>query len=801
MQKYILVFLCFFGITLADSNIKSIVKDGYFSYRLSERFNYHVNTVVEQYKEPEYSSNNNKSWYEKAKKEVKHYGKTAAANYGYDTKAIAKSMMEKIFRLYSRDLNSFVNHVISDEAIVGEIKKNYDDYMQKSSNVIYSELDHQFRQKFLDIYNANTLNILLKEDIKEKLLKTKEEILNNVKSNVTNGQLTMPAVATGMIISGAIMKQATQAMQKRAVQSVIERVLTKSVVKAGSKAVPFVGWALLGYEAFTVNNLYDDIGTDIKEEYRNNEEIIIDNISNTLSDIDNITMQYQMTVQDIAADFINRAKVPYAFTGDDNKLRSDILQSNNYIYLEILETFYKIPKEYYPYLVEKYLSLPDEKKHKFSQYIQSLNDVYIFENIKYIEAETNFNVLIDEFPLAVDFFDRFENRIDIYNFYTFSQKVLNKNVSMKQLLSLYQPYQILKESKYLQTRYVELNPKDRDGLLDAVKSKKIEFDRIAYFEENNNLKVESGEFVVMAELFDRFSADSDVDKFYDFVVKVLKSKYTKYGETLVLFTPYQILSDSEYLKTQYIELSDEDRKELLQYVKKSKKTFENIESYEENYKVKISSLSFIDVALLLSKFSGIDTIKDFYSFVKTVEQKVTPQALLSLYQPYQILKESKYLQTRYVELNPKDRDGLLDAVKSKKIEFDRIAYFEENNNLKVESGEFVAMAELFSRFSSNGDVDKFLSDYREDFLSIDLKQMQEYLLSNMLEKNLMILLDLYSKHKQLSFLLLMIIFTLFVYVVRRVKKTKKMTRKNEVLLLPYLKNNMMNEIKNQDKKC
>jgi len=710
-MKYIFLIIFISPILLSDNNIKEVVKSQYESQYVSGNFDIYVDRVVEQYKEPEESDND--TWYDMTWNEVKHYVETLAANYGYDTQDIADNMMENVFKLYAKDLNQFISDLIKDDLLISEIKANYNDYIAKSSNVVFSELDYGFQQKFLNLYNSDSLQMLLKEDIKEKIIQTKNNIIKNIRDNVMDGQWTMTGVAAMMIASNRIMEIVKKPVGDRVLSTLGKRFGSGILKKVGGRLVPYAGLALLGHELYTVNELYESIGNDIKEEFHNNEDIIINNIADTLADIDNISSKYQASISTITADYILKAKVPYSFLSEN--LKEAVLKSENYIFLEILERFYQVPEEFYSYIVAKYMSLPDDQKHQFAEYVANLDDKFALENVMVIENELKLKISLENYSDAVEFFDRFEDKEDIYKFFAFMPSVQKSTINLSKVKNFYYPYEVLKSDAYLLNRYAQLKPEDREKMLEAVEAGKTNFERIAHFEEKNSLTVPSDEFVAMAELLSQFDSNANMDKFYDFAVQVMNGTSVDVEAFSKRMHHYVVLSDNLYLQGKYIQFSSEERAKLITKVEAKKNMFEDIQAYETHYSVEIPEKDFIAVAETLSQFKNLEEIKHFHTFVEKVSPDVMTEALLSLHQPYEVLKSDAYLLNRYVQLKPADREKLIEAIESGKTNFERIAHFEEKNNVMVPLGEFMAMAQLLSQFNSNGELDSFIVRYNHDY--------------------------------------------------------------------------------------
>jgi cell division protein ZapA (FtsZ GTPase activity inhibitor) len=305
---------------------------------------------------------------------------------------------------------------------------------------VYTELDHLYKTKFLSLYNADSLNILLKEDIREKILETKDKIIQNIKNEVSGNQPTTLIVAGGMIVGNAIMGQVAKQIKKKTFQAVISRIIGKGAMKLGSKAIPIVGEVLVVYELATLNAIYDEIGNEIKAEFHNNEQLIINNISETLADIDNISSKYQVSVADITLDYIEKSKVPYTFLKDNNELNNKLIDSENYIFLEVLESFFSVPENYYQYVLKKYMDLPEKDKHEFAQMIAKMNDIFMLDNMIIVENELKLKIPVNIYLEAAEFFDMFEGKDDLVRFYSFIPEMSNTVVNVKYLKKMYYPY-------------------------------------------------------------------------------------------------------------------------------------------------------------------------------------------------------------------------------------------------------------------------------------------------------------------------------------------------------------------------
>jgi acyl carrier protein len=805
MKMRFLIIISFLNIFLfADDGIKDIVEQEYRNQNLSYYFDQYTNEVIEKYKIPR--TPYNAGLWGKTKYFFKQQFEALEANYGVNTKDVANNMMNDIFSLYGNDLSNFVNTIITDDILIKKIKQNYDEYITESSSLVYDRLDKGFRDKFLNLYNANSLDVLLTNDIKDKILVSKENIMSNVRHNVEGNQPTTLMVAGGMIIGGVIMESVSKQIQKKTIQAVIQRIIGKGTLKLGSKLIPLVGEVLAVYELGTLNEIYEVIGDEIKKEFHKNEMIIIDNISGTLSDIDNISVKYQISIENITEDYISKAKVPYTYLHDKASLKEKLLQSDNYVFLEIIENFYRVPAELYVYVIKKYFNLKVDQKHKFVQYIAKMDDIYAIENVMLVEKKLGLKIPFNEFDKAIEFYDSFEDLNDIIKFYTFLPKLDTYIVNISNLESYYYDYELLKNNKYLMERYVQLKESDRERLLSVAEEGKVRFDNIAYYEKKYENEVPSEQFVAMAELLNKFSDEDEIDKFYAFVTKAIYSDSYTYPQLNTLYAPYRILSESEYLQNKYSGLGETDRKKLLKLAKENISLFDNIQKFEISHQnIKISKIDFIKMALLLSKFKNTETIGKFYNFVKLVKQgTVIPNDMHMLNEPYQVLKDNEYLMEKYASLEKEDRIRLLDVGKEQKMDFGKIAYFESKYNIDIPSNEFVAMAKLFSKFLSTQKINISITKYKDNFGKIDLKNLKIYLQSNTATKYIMIMKEVIIKNIAFFYLLISVFLLATIYFMYRKKYVKNntvevrllshnsMVSKEKIDIIPY---------KDEDNKC
>lgn len=432
--RYIFIIILINSIINADSNIHKIIEDEYYSQNLNYKFDNHVDNVISDYKE-------NTS-----------YLKKLGANNGLYVESQAKDITNKVMKLYSKDIDDFVNSILTNTILFDKIKANYNEYINNGANIIYQELDNDFKNKFLVLYSADSLKIMLKNDINDKVSVSKNKILKKLEENVANGQVTLGQMAVGAIVVGTMAK------------AIAKRIAAKAAARLALKWVPFLGWGLLAYDLVSVNSLYNTIGKEIKTEFHQNETLILSKISNELADINNISSTYKQDIADITFDFIKKAKPIYLSTQNDLELRNKILISDNYTYLQFSETFYQIPIEYYNYLANKFLSLSLKEMEYFHTNISQLNDIYIFDNIKYFENKYKFNIKIDNFFKLTKLFNEFNTQNEIDAYFRFTQKLftINNLTNKKFLLSL-SAYDVIKnETSLFQNKYISILKTSKD---------------------------------------------------------------------------------------------------------------------------------------------------------------------------------------------------------------------------------------------------------------------------------------------------------------------------------------------------
>jgi len=490
-MKYLLITLLTFSILLFGANsINDIIVNEYKKENLSFRFDNHTDKIIQEYK--------NKTGY---------FKKLGASN-GIGATKQAEEMIDKIFKLYINDLDGFMNNILNEEKLYNEIKNNYNEYITDGSNIIENETNQDFRNKFLDIYNSNTLKIMLNEDIKQKISQAKQKILDKLKDNVSGNQLT----ALNMII-GAIVIQIVISISKRIAKK-IGFSIAKRMASRAFAVVPIIGWIAVGamtaYDLTNVNAIYDDIGKEIKTEFHQNETLILSKISNELADINNISSNYKQDITDITFDFIKKAKPIYLSTDNNLELRNKILNSDNYTYIKFSETFYQIPTEYYNYLANKFLALSLREMEYFHTNISQLNDIYIFDNIKYFENEYKVNIRIDNFFKLTKLFNEFNTQNEIDTYFMFTQKLftINNLTNKKFLLSL-SAYDIIKnETSLFQNKYIAILKTSKDiNKFNKFLSENIK--EIKEFDNNdisllNNISIEDKQELILNPIFYKY---------------------------------------------------------------------------------------------------------------------------------------------------------------------------------------------------------------------------------------------------------------------------------------------------------
>jgi len=444
-MKYLLITLLTLSISLfGENSISNIVDNEYKKENLSLKFNKHTDKIIQEYK--------NKTGY---------FKKLGASN-GIGATKQAEELTDKIFKLYINDLDGFISNILNEEKLFNEIKNNYNEYIIDGSNIIENETDEDFKNKFLNIYNSDTLNIMLNEDIKDKISQAKQKIIDKLKDNVSGNQLT----ALNMII-GAIVIQIVISISRKIAKK-IGFSIAKRMASRAFAVVPIIGWIVVGgmtaYDLANVNAIYDDIGEEIKKEFHQNETLILSKISNELTDINNISNIYKQDISDITYDFIKKAKSIYVSTKNNVELKNKILNSDNYTYLQFSETFYQVPIEYYNYLANKFLSLSLREMEYFDTNISQLNDIYIFDNIKYFEIKYKVSIKIDNFFTLTKLFNEFNTQNEIDNYFKFTQKLFTiNNLTNKQFLLSLSAYNVIRnETSTFQNKYIDILKTSKD---------------------------------------------------------------------------------------------------------------------------------------------------------------------------------------------------------------------------------------------------------------------------------------------------------------------------------------------------
>lgn len=490
-MKYLLITLLTFTISLfGENNINDIIVNEYKKENLSFRFDNYTDKIIQEYK--------NKTGY------LKKLG----ASYGIGATKQAEEMIDKIFKQYYNDLDGFMNDILNEQKLYNEIKNNYNEYITDGSNIIENETNQDFKNKFLDIYNSNTLKIMLNEDIKEKISQAEQKILDKLKDNVSGNQLT----AADMII-GAIVIHIVREISKIIAKKIGFRIANRMASRAFA-AVPLIGWiavsVMTAYDLANVNAIYDDIGKEIKTEFHQNETLILSKISNEFADLNNISSNYKQDIADITFDFIKKAKPIYLSTDNNLELRNKILNSDNYTYIKFSETFYQIPIEYYNYLANKFLSLSLREMEYFHTNISQLNDIYIFDNIKYFENKYKVNIGIDNFFKLTKLFNYFNTQNEIDTYFMFTQKLftINNLTNNKFLLSL-SAYDVIKnETSLFQNKYIAIL-KTSKNIKKFNKFLSEHIKEIKEFDNNdisllNNISIEDKQELILNPIFYKY---------------------------------------------------------------------------------------------------------------------------------------------------------------------------------------------------------------------------------------------------------------------------------------------------------
>ena len=358
---------------------------------------------------------------------------------------------------------------------------------------------------------------------------------------------------------------------------------------------------------------------------------------------------------------------------------------------------------------------------------------------------------------------------------------------MGSIIVLCDPFQTLKNSEYLKNKYVQFDDKTREDLLKTVKTGKVKFDRIEYFENKYSFKIVQEKFIKLTQLMDKFDSNDSVDKYYKFTKKVVQNNNVNVDHIFVSFEPYQILRESDYLQSKYAQFSDINKKLLLQISKSDISLFETIKTYEEKYQIEIPTDDFIELAKLLNKFENFEEMDTFYDFSKKVSDGKEPRAKLlhELYDPFQAMKESEYLKNKYIQFDEKARDALLKTAKEGKVKFDRIEYFEGTYTIQVPLDKFIIASHLLSRFSTNKSLNSFIEkNYKNHFNQLNIDDFLDYLAGDSYSRIVMISYDYYLKHKILFYLGIFGIILLMLYLVRGYRINHIVQNKRKKKLLP-----------------
>jgi hypothetical protein len=461
-------------------------------------------------------------------KENTNYFKKLGANNGLYVESQAKDITNKVMILYSRDIDNFVNNILNSTILFEKIKQNYNEYIYQGSSIISNELDSDFKNKFLNIYSSDSFKIMLKDDINDKISLSKNKILKRLEENVANGQVTIGEMAVGAIAIGAIAR------------FIAKKILIKATVRGLAKWVPFLGWGLAAYDLATVNKLYDTIGDEIKTEFHKNETLILSTISNELTDINNISSNYKQDITDITFNFIKKAKSIYLSTENNLALRKKILNSDNYTYLQFSETFYQIPIEYYDYLANKFLSLSLREMEYFHTNISQLNDIYIFDNIKYFENKYQLTIGIDNYFKLTKLFNEFNTQNEIDTYFIFTQKLFTiDNLTNKNFLLSLLSYDIIKnETSLFQNKYIAIlrtskNIEEFNKFL-SVNIKKIKEFKNKDISLLNSLSLEDKQEFILSPLLNSLSLEGKLEL-------ILSPLYRIYNPIIEIFNILMIL--------------------------------------------------------------------------------------------------------------------------------------------------------------------------------------------------------------------------------------------------------------------
>ena len=490
MKRFILLHLFLCTFLLSESHILDILKNEYYRYEMNTKFDRYTDQVMNEYK-------NDISYFDKV-----------LANNGLGAEDQAKEITNKVFRLYTPDFDRVIKTILHNDLLSKEIKKNYDLYIKESSSVIEQKVGQVYKEKFLDIYNSETLKAVLRNDINENIKATEKKILDKVKQDVVDEQITV----VDMVV-GAVVLQVISNIGKL----IVERIGIQVGLRLGSRVVgliPYIGWVIVGvmtiYDAATVNDLYDDMGKEIKIAFHQNENMILNETANILSDIDNISLSYKANLLDISTDYIIKTKVMHeVFSSDINKEKK-ILKLNNYLYVKTLDAVYKVPENYQKYIITKLLHLNDQSKELFLLKLNKLDDIYTLYNIMSLNNKFDIDYSVDDFFAAADFFDTFYNKEDAKTFFNFAN-ISTSNLSLKNLQNLREPYEVLKGNLYLQKKYGQMDRTQREELLKLVESKETDFGKIAYFEKVSSFEVPTQDFLEMIKTINKFPSTHSID--------------------------------------------------------------------------------------------------------------------------------------------------------------------------------------------------------------------------------------------------------------------------------------------------
>jgi hypothetical protein len=426
LTKIFLILLFFTALLKAENTIKDVVNLEYYNQQLDKKFDTYVDLTINNYKQDT------------------NYLKKLGANNGLYIESQVNEITNTIMQKYSKDIDKFVDDLLENSILIYKIEDNYNNYITKSSNIVSQKLGDDFKSKYLQIYSSDNLKNLLKEDIKNKISSSKDNILKKLEKNIANEQLTLGQIVIGTLAISFISK------------TIAKRIVLKATTRGLLKWIPLVGWGLAAYDLATVDTLYDSIATEIKEEFHINESLLINRIASELSNINNISNYYKQNISNISFNFIQKSKPIYLATKNNLFLRNKILNSDNYTYIQFSEAFYYIPLNYYNYLADKFLNLSLKNMDSFTQELSHLNDVFIFDNIEYFEKKYSINIQSDFITIAKYFNNLTKNEID--NNLSFIQKITkNKSITTKEFMILYFSSNTLSKKKdNFQKRYIDI---------------------------------------------------------------------------------------------------------------------------------------------------------------------------------------------------------------------------------------------------------------------------------------------------------------------------------------------------------